>query len=401
MTSVTLGGTRGARSATRSRSISTARIGAPRRRQRQRQRAGPGPISRNTSPGAGAIAATHLLRPRRREKMLAEPLARTMAWIHGRSRSRPSRVRRPVVVVLVDRPRRRASTLFDLFDFFLGQPEVVADLVDQRLADRHDDVVFVLARVLDRALKQRDLVRQRVAVRPLPLGERRALVQAEQRVRRLDADLVEQLAASARPRRRSRCSASRRGTFCGMVAQRLVDELRGIRRESCGVPSSSVWRARLGAERARKYAQSLAHAGSDRRAASAGRCGGRAGSACPTRASSAPAAARARARASTTSRVVGCARGRSGWPRAARDDRRAGPARRARARARRWRSCGRRRAASTSASMSPAPRRRAASTTALRHADAGCATSSRKNPVDWICGSSSSGSARGERRGVG
>src|SRR5690606_34378156 len=76
----------------------------------------------------------------------------------------------------------------DLLDFLFGQAEVVADFVDERLADGHDRIVVVLARILDRALEKGDLVGQGVAVRPLSFGERDALVEAEQRVRRLDVD---------------------------------------------------------------------------------------------------------------------------------------------------------------------------------------------------------------------
>ena len=66
--------------------------------------------------------------------------------------------------------------------------------------------------VLDRPLEDRDAIGQRVAVGPAALGQRRALIEAEERVRRLDLHLVEQVAATARPRRRPRCSSSPRGT---------------------------------------------------------------------------------------------------------------------------------------------------------------------------------------------
>ena len=56
----------------------------------------------------------------------------------------------------------------------------MTELVNQRFADRHHHVVVIFAGVLDRPLKQRDFVRQPVAVVPLAFGERRALVQAEQ-----------------------------------------------------------------------------------------------------------------------------------------------------------------------------------------------------------------------------
>ena len=113
-----------------------------------RQRAAAGPISRKTSSGAGAIARTTLHDPGRLEEVLAEALPRC------------------------DRPRVLAVTdvvpvlLLDLFDLLLAQPEVVADLVDERLADRHDEVVFVLGVALVRTLEEQDAIGQRVAVVP-------------------------------------------------------------------------------------------------------------------------------------------------------------------------------------------------------------------------------------------
>ena len=100
------------------------------------------------------------------------------------------------------RPRRLVGAalgppvlLFDRLDLLFGHPEVVADLVDQRLADGHHDVVVVVAGVLDGPLVEHDAIGQRVAVVPAPLGQRRALVEAEQRVRRLDLHLGQQLVA--------------------------------------------------------------------------------------------------------------------------------------------------------------------------------------------------------------
>ena len=47
-------------------------------------------------------------------------------------------------------PKRLRATmpgdgLFDLLDLLLAHPEVVADLVNQRLADRDDEIFFVIA----------------------------------------------------------------------------------------------------------------------------------------------------------------------------------------------------------------------------------------------------------------
>ena len=92
-----------------------------------------------------------------------------------------------------------------------------------------------------------------------------------------------------------------------------------------GVPASCI----TGRVRARR---------SDRTLASDGKCGGRAGSACPTTPSSAPSAAPS---AAASRRPRDCLRSRcpAGWPPAARADRPAGSECRARAPARHWRSC--------------------------------------------------------------
>ena len=72
--------------------------------------------------------------------------------------------------------------LLDLFDFFLAQPEVVAELVDDRLGHALADIFLVFARLFDGQLVDRDSVRQRVSVVRVALGQRRALIEAEQRV---------------------------------------------------------------------------------------------------------------------------------------------------------------------------------------------------------------------------
>jgi hypothetical protein len=97
------------------------------------------------------------------------------------------------------RPRRAERlaapvALFDLLDLFLAEAEVVADLVDERLADDGAHVVLVLAVLLDRALEDGDAVGQPVAVGPLALGQRRALVEAVERIGRLDLHRLERLA---------------------------------------------------------------------------------------------------------------------------------------------------------------------------------------------------------------
>ena len=68
----------------------------------------------------------------------------------------------------------------------------MTDLVNQRFADDRADLVFIaVAVVLDRPLKDGDDVGQAVTVSGTALGQRRALVESEQRVGRLDLHLLE------------------------------------------------------------------------------------------------------------------------------------------------------------------------------------------------------------------
>src|SRR5438132_8550013 len=76
--------------------------------------------------------------------------------------------------------------LLDLFDLLLAEPEVVPDLVNERFRDAVAHIVFGLAVFFDDVPEQRDAIRQRVAVAPRPLRQRRALIQAVQRVGWLD-----------------------------------------------------------------------------------------------------------------------------------------------------------------------------------------------------------------------
>ena len=83
--------------------------------------------------------------------------------------------------------------LFDFLDLFLTEAEVVPDLVDQRLANHGANLVVVFAVFLDRPLKKRDAIGQDVAERPCAFGERGALIEAVQRIGRLDIHFLEQL----------------------------------------------------------------------------------------------------------------------------------------------------------------------------------------------------------------
>ena len=88
---------------------------------------------------------------------------------------------------MIGRARKRFA------QHFLEGPWVTK-LVDQRLADRDDDLVFVIvAIVFDRILKQRDAVGQLIAVPPAALIERRSLVQAQQGFALVDVHFVEQV----------------------------------------------------------------------------------------------------------------------------------------------------------------------------------------------------------------
>ena len=77
------------------------------------------------------MAATTFSRPHGLEEVLAEPLlARGDAVVRPRQSARAS-------------PRQ--YVVFDVLDFLFAQPEVVPDLVNQRLADRANQVVVVSA----------------------------------------------------------------------------------------------------------------------------------------------------------------------------------------------------------------------------------------------------------------
>ena len=171
------------------------------------------------------------------------------------------------------------------------------------IATTRSSSVFRLA--LERPLKQQDAIGQRVAVVPPPLGQRRALVEAEQGVGRLDLHLARGAPATARSRPRSRGSPSPRGTGAGCrpgrqrrgrrtrVDPRAAFALRFSSRPArfARGPPGSADRQRSRTCRSRR---------TGRRAASACRCGGREESACRTSGSTAPAAARAHSCCSTT-----------------------------------------------------------------------------------------------------
>src|SRR6187431_1845266 len=165
----TLEGSRPRRWAARSRSISTATT------RRTRPASGavsaplPGPISRKTSSGAG------------------ESDSRSFATHAGSRKCWPNRFRargRGLILVVFIRPQCLAApvALFNLLDLFLAHTEVVADFVNERFADDRAQFILVFAVLLDRALKERDTVREVVPECPGAFGQRRALVEAKERV---------------------------------------------------------------------------------------------------------------------------------------------------------------------------------------------------------------------------
>src|SRR4051812_20870428 len=171
-TTVRFGGPDVLRSAARSRSISNPITRAARAASGRVSAPRPGPISRNVSSACGATART---------TFSAQADSRK-CW--------PNRFRAGarLPVIRVAPP----IALLDLLDLLFAEPEVMADFMDQRLADRHHEVLLVVRGLLVGLLEQDDSIGQRVSVVPVPFGERRALVETEERVGRFDVHLAEQ-----------------------------------------------------------------------------------------------------------------------------------------------------------------------------------------------------------------
>ena len=284
--------------------------------RQQRVRPAP-PAAAVIAPRPGPISRTARRASRRRPPRAWRPTPASRKCcanrLRGSHRRRPRR--------RSSSARRASSALRSSIDLLFAHPEVVAELVDQRFADRDDDLVFVaVAVLLDRALEQRDAVGQLVAVIPAPLGERRALVEAEQRVRRLDLHLVEQLvrrlvldddARRCAPRARTArgmvsiasSTSSRNSLACHRLAwllrwrlERQASSRAASRLSSGALPRLTGFGRRSPVADRNRNRAGRCSAGT---AASAGRCGGRAESARRTRASSAPAAACSHSCAST------------------------------------------------------------------------------------------------------
>src|SRR5262245_26304403 len=196
----------------------------------------------------------------------------------------------------------------DLFDFFFAQPEVVPDLVDEGFADGDHEVVLVFRGALERPLKEQNAVGQRVAVLPPSLGQRRSLVEAKERIRRLDLHLPEEVA------RRLVLDADdevahRLAKPPGDAGERVSDErVEGASfHAKASLSSSCFWRPRSSFRRAASFLVASregsrltdsrsSRTGSRQRTTRSraldGRLGVRAGSACPMFSSSARAVAR-------------------------------------------------------------------------------------------------------------
>src|SRR5215471_10199757 len=178
---VTFGSASASSAAARSRSISYATMAPAAAASRRVSAPGPGPISTNTWSGFGSIA---------RKTLSAHAGSRKCCPNCFLARGFTITV---VVVLVVVRLLAAPVLLLDLLDFFFAQAEVVADLVNQGLADADDEVVFVLGLAFVRALKDQHAVGKHVAVARRALGQRRPLIEPEERVGRLDLHVLEEI----------------------------------------------------------------------------------------------------------------------------------------------------------------------------------------------------------------
>src|SRR5262245_8379344 len=147
---LTFGSASASSASARSRSISQAITPCARGASRRVSAPGPGPISMNRSFGPGSMARTTLSAQAGSRKcwpnfFLARGFAVTVAV---------------VVLVVFASP----VLFFDLLDLFFTEAEVMADLVNQRLADADDEVVLVLGFALVRPLEDQHAVGEHVAV---------------------------------------------------------------------------------------------------------------------------------------------------------------------------------------------------------------------------------------------
>src|SRR6185369_8342956 len=78
-------------------------------------------------------------------------------------------------------------------DLLFAQSEVVPDFVNQRLADRDNQILLAVGLALEGTLEEQDAIRERVSIIPATLGQGRSLVQPEKRPSGFDLHLLEQL----------------------------------------------------------------------------------------------------------------------------------------------------------------------------------------------------------------
>ena len=175
-----------------SRSISTATTAAARSARARVSAPRPGPISRKTSSGPRFDGVDDLANPRGLEEVLAETLPRA----DHRASPRPASIS-------LQSPRSlpRSGRSSDPSSWMSVSPMhwTISSSVS------HSSSIGPLI--------ETDAVGERVAVAGRTLGQRRALIQPEQRVIGADLQLLEHVVRTAHPRRRWQGSGARRGTF--------------------------------------------------------------------------------------------------------------------------------------------------------------------------------------------
>ena len=88
----------------------------------------------------------------------------------------------PSLVVLIGAERVTPPVpLLDLLDFLFAEPEVVADFVNEGLADGSANLVLGFVVCFDGTLEQRDAIGERIAVLPGAFRQRNSLVQTVER----------------------------------------------------------------------------------------------------------------------------------------------------------------------------------------------------------------------------
>src|SRR5262245_60003244 len=132
----------------------------------------PGPISRNTSSGCGDCAsrslATHAAsRKCWPNRFLARGRGVMMEFRTQDADVPEFRIQHSALLVFISAKRLAAPVpLLDVLDLFLAHAEVMANFMNERLADDRAHVIFVVAVFFDRPLEERDSIREIVSIRP-------------------------------------------------------------------------------------------------------------------------------------------------------------------------------------------------------------------------------------------